>query len=114
MGRLRHSVQLTLDTAVAVAWTIDVMDAFDVDRIDLHWASAVLTAEVMTITKDAAAGAAYDTVLYADTIPAGATDVSYPGASGPALTGFAPGDKLVVSFANTDTIAIKGTATVSY
>ena len=111
---MSFSQQQTLEASAAVAWSIWMADSFDVDRIDLHWESAVLTAEVMTITKDAAAGAAYDTVLYADTIPAGATDVSYPGVGGPALTGFVPGDKLVVSFANTDTIAIKGTATVSY
>jgi len=95
-------------TTGAVAWTIYIADRFDVDRIDIHLDVAPTSAGDITITKDAAAGAAYDTVMHEFTA-VGETDHAVEN-----LKGFVSGDKVLVEYANPDSRTISGTANVSY
>ena len=109
-GPKNKSVQVVqVATTDAVSWTIKALDDFDVPRIELKWASGVTTSEDITLTKDAAAGAAYDAVFYTLTVPAGATSVSITGCED-----FVSGDAVVLAFTNTDGISITGTATVKF
>lgn len=95
-------------TTSALAWSISIGDSFDIERIDLVWAAATETEEAITITKDAAQGSDYDTVIRSETLAIGTTSACFEN-----LKGFAKGDAVLVSFPNTDTHAIRGTASVS-
>lgn len=103
MARREHILEATTG---AISWTIFEGDMFNVPRVDLVFASAPLSAGSVTITKDAAAGAAYDTVVRAES-PVGVTQLHFEG-----LHGFVFGDKIVVAYDNPDSISILGTASV--
>jgi hypothetical protein len=104
MGSKNRRVGVLEATSVAVAWTFFVGDDFDVKRIALKWDSAPSASENVTVTLDSAQGAAYDTVLRSvDAI--GHVDVVFEN-----IDGLVSGDKLLVSYANTGTDSITGTA----
>ena len=106
MSKLRR-IHKQAATAAALAWTFYEADDFDVDRITLKFASAPTLAENITVTLDSAQGATYDTVVLS-VDPRGSTSIDIEG-----INGFLAGDKVLVSFANTSTISITGTATVA-
>ena len=99
--------QIQATTSVAVAWTIEAgSDDWNCKRIALLFDAAPTTDEDITVTLDAAAGAAYDTVLLTVS-PVGKTSIVLED-----IGGFDDADKLLVSYANTDLNAIVGTANI--
>ena len=101
-----RQVQTQTATTSAVSWTIYINDSFDVPRIDIAFGSTPTSAGSVVVTKDSVEGAAYDTVI-------STTDAQNEGQvviTG--LTGFVTGDKLVISYVNTDGVSVTGTATV--
>lgn len=98
----RSNIVKTPSTATgsgALSETISYPQAFELEEIRIKVGVAPTTAENLTITIDAAAGAAYDVVLAA--IPmAGVTSYRWADDT-PSL--LVPGDKIVIAWANTDT-----------
>ena len=86
-------------TAVALAWTFFVADDYDVPIVTVTLGTAPTTAENMTLT--VVGGAVLATVD-----PIGKTTVTFKN-----IVGLRYGDKLIIEYANTDTVAITGTAT---
>lgn len=101
-----RQIQTLSATTSAIDWDVYLADRFDVPRIDLVFASAPTSAGLITITKDAGAGAAYDQGIRTVN-PVGLTEVSIEG-----LHGFSDGDKINVSYANPDSVSISASATV--
>ncbi len=93
-------------TTSAVSWTFFEGDNFDLERLTLKFDSAPTTNENVVITKDSVQGAAYDTILAAFD-PAGYTDVVVTGVSG-----MKAGDKILVTYLNSDGNSITGVATL--
>ena len=104
MGSKNRRAHLQTVTSTAVAWTFYEADDFDCKRITLYFDAAPVAEENITVTLDSAQGAAYDTVLRTYD-PVGQTSVSLEN-----IDGLLVGDKLLVSYANTNTNAITGVA----
>jgi len=103
MSRRTHTQAAT---SIALAWTFYEADGFDVPRIDVDFDAAPTSAGLLTVKKDSGQGAAYDTIIRS-TNPVGKTSVHFEG-----LYGFVDGDKILVEYANPDTVSITGTASV--
>lgn len=104
MTNLREATQAA--TSIAVAWSFSVGDNFKVKRICLNFDAAPTTPELITVTKNAKAGAAFDTIIRS-VDPVGKTDVVFENIDGLIL-----GDIILVSYPNTDLNAISGVATM--
>jgi hypothetical protein len=101
-----REVQKQAATTSAVAWTIFLSSNFDVPRIDIAFGATTTSAGNVTVTKDSVEGAAYDCVI--STTDAQAKDqVVITG-----LTGFVKGDKLLIEYANPDSVSVTATATL--
>jgi len=105
MSRLTQTQAATTDP---IAWSVYVVDDFNVPRIDLVFDAAPVTAGLITVTKDSGAGAAYDAVIRTIN-PVGQTAVIIEG-----LHGFVSGDKLLIEYANADGVSIIGTAAIEF
>lgn len=103
---MSRSTQTLAATTDAVDWDVYVIDEFNVPRIDIVFDSAPTSAGLITVTKDSADGAAYDTIVHTEN-PVGRTSVYILG-----LHGFAKGDKINVSYANPDGVSVTASATV--
>jgi len=93
-------------TSVAVDWDIAEGDDFDVLMLTLTLDAAPTAQENLTVTLDSVLGGAYDSTLVT-VDPRGATSIVVTG-----ISGLVKGDVVTVAYANTDTNAIVGTATV--
>lgn len=88
----------------ALSWEIDAHGGSDLKRICLKFDAAPTTAENITITIKPAAGTVYDTVR--ETVdPIGKTNVIFED-----IEGLVDGDKILVTYANTDDNTISGVA----
>lgn len=96
-------------TAGAVANSISVLGDFDIVRIDIAVDIAPTTAGSLTITKNSAAGAAYDTLIQSINM-VGVTSYVIGDAAG--LKGLKSGDAIDIAYTNADTRTITITATV--
>jgi hypothetical protein len=86
---------------LATSCTVPVGDTYRVHSVTLHLNAAPTTSEDFTITLDADAGAAYDTLLYSlDLSTASTTDLLWQPDAPLFLEG---GDALDVAYTNTDT-----------
>jgi hypothetical protein len=106
VGSKRRRVKELAATTSAVAWTFSEADDCDVKRIALKFSAAPVTSEDITVTLDSVKGAAYDTVL-GTLDPLSSTSVTFED-----ICGLANGDKILVSYTNTDARSITGTATL--
>jgi len=93
-------------TSVALAWTFFVADDFDVKSLRIEFDAAPTTSENIVVSLDSGQGAGYDVPLRTFD-PIGITSYVVEN-----LKGFNNGDKVLVSYANTDLNAITGTAVV--
>jgi hypothetical protein len=93
-------------TTAAISWTIYEADDFNVPRIDLVFTTAPSSVGLVTVTKKAAAGSAYDAIV-STVDPVGQTALSID-----TLHGFVSGDKLLLEYLNPDAVSITGTASV--
>lgn len=93
-------------TTGAVSWTIFEADDFNCPRIDIVFDAAPTSAGLLTVTKDSALGATYDSIIRS-VDPRGSTTVSFEN-----LHGFANGDALVVGYANPDGVGVTASATM--
>ena len=96
----------TVTGAGAISLTVTAKKATKLVSLTMHADSAATTSELLTVTLDANAGAAYDTLLYSLDLSAASTvDLAlYPSDStifGDIL--LEAGDAIVIAFANTDT-----------
>ena len=95
MDRRKHELSATTS---AVSWTIYEAGDFDIRLIAIKFDSAPTTSENVTLTLDSSLGAAYDTVLrVVDPSATSSTDIVFED-----LELFANGDKLLVTYTNTD------------
>lgn len=88
----------------ALSWEIDTRDDSNLKRICLKFDAAPTTAENITITIKPAAGTAYDTVRKIED-PIGKINVIFED-----IEGLVNGDKILVTYANTDDNTISGVA----
>lgn len=103
MHLFAHSLSATTG---AIDWDIFNGADFSLARADLVFATAPTSAGLITVTKKSVFGAAYDTVV--DVInPVGLLTVRIA-----PLGGLVNGDKVNVSYANSDGVSITGTASV--
>lgn len=101
--RRKHSLAATTS---AVSWSIFEGGDFDVVAVALTFDAAPTTSENITLTIDSSLGAAYDTVLrVVDPSVTSSTDIVIEN-----LPLFADGDKLLVTYTNTDGNSITGHA----
>lgn len=101
-----REVQKLAATTSAVNWTVYVASDFDCPRIDIVFGTTTTSAGNVIVTKDSVEGAAYDCVI--STTDAQSKDqVVITG-----LTGFVSGDKLKITYVNTDGVSVTATATL--
>lgn len=105
MGRRTHTQAATTS---ALAWSIFDTNDFDALLITLSFGTAISTAEDLTVTLDSHLGAGSDETLL--TIP-GADLVGKTSVVIKSVVGLVNGDKILISFTNTDGVSITGTAT---
>jgi len=79
-------------------YVFDPGDEFAVDRFEIHLSAACGTSENLTITKDSSTGAEYNVIYNAKDLNALTDYVWMPARP----IECASGDKLIISFANTD------------
>lgn len=105
----KGATQKLTATSVAVAWTIyddDINDKFVAQSIFLKFTTAPTSAGLVYLSIDSLEGAAYDGVI-GQINPVGKTTIEF--------TGVRPvdaGSKLVVTYANPNTVEIVGEATL--
>jgi hypothetical protein len=96
--------QPPLETTGPVSWPIFEGDSFDVRRITLKFVTAPTVSDLVTVTLDSLSGTPFDVPLCSAN-PNGRTSVVFEN-----ITGIGNGDKIVVSYANSESIAISGNA----
>jgi hypothetical protein len=86
--------------ATAIALTFAPAVVFRLIRVTVHFGVAPVTSQDLTVTLNALAGAAYDTVLYRENPSVGAlTDISFEPEDDQV---FQNGDQIDVAYTNTD------------
>jgi hypothetical protein len=86
--------------ALAISNTLAPTSDFALHSFSIHFDIAPVTSELLVITLDSVDGAAYDTVIFScDPSVLAATDIVQHWPQG---LPFVRGDKLVVTYANTD------------
>ena len=91
----------TGSAAIAASMAVPSGDTYRIISVTLHFSAAPTTSENFTITLDANAGAAYDTLLYTLDLSTGSTvDLLWQPDAPLYLEG---GDALDVAYTNTDT-----------
>ncbi len=105
MAKLYRQPALEATTG-AISWTIWQADDFDVKRITLKFASAPSAIENINITIVSKLGTAFNTRIRSYD-PNGLTDISME-----CIDGIMDGDKILLEYANTDSISVTGTATL--
>ena len=100
MGASVYKVNATGAVAIASTMTVPVGQTYRLVSVTLHLDAAPTTSELFTVTLDAQAGAAYDTLLYSvDPAAHAMTDLVWlPDEE----LFFGGGDAIVVAYANTD------------
>jgi len=94
-------VNVTGAAAIAASVTVPASDTYQLISVTMHADAAATTSENFTVTLDANAGAAYDTLLYALDLSAASTvDLLWQPDVPLFLEG---GDAVDVAFANSDT-----------
>ena len=94
-------VNVTSAVAIAASVTVPAGDTYQLVSVTMHADAAASTSEDFTITLDAHAGAAYDTLLYSLDLSAASTvDLLWQPDEPLLLEG---GDAIDVAFTNTDT-----------
>ena len=96
-----YKVNVTGAAAIAASVTVPASTTYRLISVTMHSDAAATTSEDFTITLNANAGAAYDTLLYALDLSAASTVdlVWYPDE----MLLLEGGDAIDVAFANTDT-----------
>lgn len=92
----------TFTGALAIAATIAPGEPFQLLGIELHLSAAPTTAEDLTVTKDAGAGANYDTELYSNDLSSGSV-VSLVKYFDIPIKCYHKDDEIDIAYANTDT-----------
>ena len=100
MGASVYKVNATGAVAIASTMTVPAGHTYRLVSITLHLDAAPTTSELFTVTLDAQAGAAYDTLLYS-VDPAAHALVDLVWIPDEELF-FEGGDAIVVAYANTD------------
>jgi len=100
----RRVLSTTSSTSTALSLTLSMGDAIQFIGFTVTFDSAPTTSENLVLTLDAAAGAAYDTVLYSDDPSTDSTEDYWFYPDSPQR--FKEGDALVLTYTNTDTRAI--------
>lgn len=96
-----YKINATGSAAIAATATVPAGQHYSLIAVTLHFDAAPTTSENFTVTLDANAGAAYDTVLYSLDLSTGSTtDLIYQ-PTYPLI--FEGGDAIDVAYANTDT-----------
>lgn len=94
-------INATGAAAIATSATVPTGETYALISITVHFSAAPVASEALTVTLNANAGAAYDTVLYSlDPSSGSTTDIVYQPTYPLALEG---GDSIDVAFANTNT-----------
>jgi hypothetical protein len=105
MFRRTHTLSATTS---AISWSVYEADDFSVKILTLNFDSAPTTSENITLSIDSANGSSYDTVIrIIDPSITSSVDITFED-----LNLFSSGDKLLVSYTNTDGNSITGTAVV--
>ena len=101
MGASIYKASTTGAAAISTTATVPAGQFYKLAHISLNLDVAPVANENYTITLDAAAGAAYDVLLYSLDLSAGSTTdlFWYPEAE----TFLGPGDAVVVAYVNTNT-----------
>ena len=102
MSNSTYKINATGAGAIAATMTVPVGTTYRLVSVSLHNSAAPTTSENLTITLDANAGAAYDTLLYTiDLAAAAVTDLMWSPDEEKFLEG---GDAIDVAYANTDVV----------